>query len=30
VDGGVTIASPETARFQSAADLERDPRVRRK
>jgi NAD(P)-dependent dehydrogenase (short-subunit alcohol dehydrogenase family) len=30
VDGGVTISSPETSRFQSAADLERDPRVRRR
>lgn len=30
VDGGITIASPETTRFQSVADLERDPRVRRK
>ncbi len=28
-DGGVTIASPETMRYDSAADLEADPRVRR-
>ena len=28
-DGGITIASPESSRFNSAADLERDPRVRR-
>lgn len=30
VDGGVTHASPETARFDAVADLERDPRVRRR
>lgn len=29
VDGGVTMSSPETSRYQSSADLERDPRVRR-
>jgi NAD(P)-dependent dehydrogenase (short-subunit alcohol dehydrogenase family) len=29
VDGGVTHASPETSRYDSAEDLERDPRVRR-
>lgn len=28
-DGGITVASPESSRFSSAADLERDPRVRR-
>jgi len=27
-DGGVTIASPESSRFNSVEDLERDPRVR--
>jgi NAD(P)-dependent dehydrogenase (short-subunit alcohol dehydrogenase family) len=30
VDGGITHASPETSRYQSTADMERDPRVRRK
>ncbi len=30
VDGGITRASPETSRYGSAADLEADPRVRRK
>ncbi|MCA9573260.1 MAG: SDR family oxidoreductase, partial [Myxococcales bacterium] len=30
VDGGVTQASPETVRFDSVADLEADPRVRRR
>ena len=29
VDGGVSIASPEMSRFDSLADMERDPRVRR-
>jgi NAD(P)-dependent dehydrogenase (short-subunit alcohol dehydrogenase family) len=29
-DGGVTIASPEMSRFESIADLENDPRVKRK
>ena len=29
-DGAVTIASPESSRFNSVEDLERDPRVRRK
>lgn len=28
-DGGITIASPETSRFNSNADLLKDPRVRR-
>lgn len=28
-DGGITIASPESSRFDNTADLERDPRVRR-
>jgi NAD(P)-dependent dehydrogenase (short-subunit alcohol dehydrogenase family) len=28
-DGGITIASPESSRFDSSADLLRDPRVRR-
>lgn len=30
VDGGITHASPETSRYATSADLERDPRVRRK
>lgn len=30
VDGGITIASPETSRYQSEADLHLDPRVRQK
>ena len=29
-DGGITIASPESARFDSVEDLERDPRVQRR
>ena len=29
-DGGVTIASPEMSRFNSLADLENDPRVKRR
>ena len=28
-DGGVTIASPESSRFDSVEDLMNDPRVRR-
>ena len=28
-DGGITVASPESSRFNSNADLEKDPRVRR-
>jgi len=29
VDGGVTIASPESSHFNSVTDLHNDPRVRR-
>lgn len=29
VDGGITVASPETPRYDSVADLEADPRVRK-